>query len=195
MATILCVDADPLTGETVGRTLARAGHTAISAGAVPAALEALRRGGVDLILSDERVAGRSGLDLLALLKREGFDLPVIVTTGDGSIEHAVAAMKAGALDYVAKPMASEQVELAVGRALDVVRRRDSNGASHHAVDPLRGEDGPRVLLRSLNVQEAERVLIRHALDAAGQNRTRAAELLGISVRTLRNKLNRPAARV
>jgi DNA-binding NtrC family response regulator len=51
--------------------------------------------------------------------------------------------------------------------------------------------GDIIVLRSLNIDEAEKVLIEHALDATGQNRTRAAELLGISVRTLRNKLNRP----
>jgi len=48
-------------------------------------------------------------------------------------------------------------------------------------------------LTSLNVADAERVLIQHALAAADNNRTRAAELLGISVRTLRNKLNGPGA--
>jgi DNA-binding protein Fis len=46
-------------------------------------------------------------------------------------------------------------------------------------------------LSSLNVAEAERVLIQHALTASGNNRTKAADLLGISVRTLRNKLNGP----
>ena len=50
---------------------------------------------------------------------------------------------------------------------------------------------PSVTLTSFNVDAAEAVLIRHALEAAGHNRTRAAELLGISVRTLRNKLNGP----
>ncbi len=48
-----------------------------------------------------------------------------------------------------------------------------------------------IVLRTLNVNEAERVLIQRALERAHQNRTRAAELLGISVRTLRNKLNAP----
>jgi DNA-binding NtrC family response regulator len=55
-----------------------------------------------------------------------------------------------------------------------------------------GEAGA-INLTSLNVADAERVLIQHALAAADNNRTRAAELLGISVRTLRNKLNGPGA--
>jgi DNA-binding NtrC family response regulator len=56
-----------------------------------------------------------------------------------------------------------------------------------------GESGPPggVALTSLNVADAERVLIQYALTAADNNRTKAAELLGISVRTLRNKLNGP----
>ncbi|HEY5086499.1 MAG TPA: helix-turn-helix domain-containing protein, partial [Gemmatimonadaceae bacterium] len=56
----------------------------------------------------------------------------------------------------------------------------------------RRDDGVLVRLSSLNVEEAERELILKALEMAGNNRTRAAELLGISVRTLRNKLNTPA---
>jgi DNA-binding NtrC family response regulator len=51
--------------------------------------------------------------------------------------------------------------------------------------------GAGITLESLDVNAAERVLIQHALVASGNNRTRAAELLGISVRTLRNKLNGP----
>jgi len=54
------------------------------------------------------------------------------------------------------------------------------------------DDGVLVRLSSLNVEEAERQLIQKALEMSGNNRTRAAELLGISVRTLRNKLNAPA---
>jgi DNA-binding NtrC family response regulator len=64
------------------------------------------------------------------------------------------------------------------------------------VTPVAAEPGARptgeVLLSSLNVNDAERVLIQKALEATGGNRTKAADLLGISVRTLRNKLNSPA---
>jgi len=60
-----------------------------------------------------------------------------------------------------------------------------------AAEPA-SDDGVLVKLRSLNVEEAERQLITKALETAGGNRTRAADLLGISVRTLRNKLNAPS---
>ena len=51
--------------------------------------------------------------------------------------------------------------------------------------------GPSIVLQTLNVADAEKVLIQQALEATDNNRTRAAELLGMSVRTLRNKLNAP----
>jgi transcriptional regulator with GAF, ATPase, and Fis domain len=58
--------------------------------------------------------------------------------------------------------------------------------------PLGSGGGPSVVLQTLNVADAEKVLIQQALEATDNNRTRAAELLGMSVRTLRNKLNAPA---
>ena len=64
----------------------------------------------------------------------------------------------------------------------------AGSAAGHAAGT--GANG-NIALASLNVADAERVLIQHALAAADNNRTKAAELLGISVRTLRNKLNGP----
>ncbi len=72
----------------------------------------------------------------------------------------------------------------------IVPRPGENGSTHLPSRTGGGPD-PKVVLHSLNVHEAERVLIQQALDASNQNRTRAAELLGMSVRTLRNKLNAP----
>src|SRR5690606_26913996 len=60
-----------------------------------------------------------------------------------------------------------------------------------AIEQEIGTGGPAVVLRTLNVADAEKVLTQQALEATDNNRTRAAELLGMSVRTLRNKLNSP----
>jgi DNA-binding NtrC family response regulator len=72
-----------------------------------------------------------------------------------------------------------------------VRGPAAAAAVVRAAAPDDGGNPMRVVLESLDVNEAERVLIERALVVAGGNRTRAAELLGISVRTLRNKLNGP----
>jgi DNA-binding NtrC family response regulator len=70
---------------------------------------------------------------------------------------------------------------------------DATGAATvvAGVTPVTGTD-TGVILTTLNVADVERTLIARALEMAGGNRTRASELLGISVRTLRNKLNSPA---
>jgi len=70
------------------------------------------------------------------------------------------------------------------------RPTPSSGSMSTAAAPT-GHSAGAINLESLNVADAERVLIQHALTAADNNRTKAAELLGISVRTLRNKLNGP----
>jgi DNA-binding NtrC family response regulator len=61
-----------------------------------------------------------------------------------------------------------------------------------AESPTTAENDVLVKLTSLNVEEAERKLIAKALERANNNKTRAADLLGMSVRTLRNKLNTPS---
>jgi DNA-binding NtrC family response regulator len=139
MATILCVDDDPSIGLILEETLARAGHAPILARHVPEALQVLGRGGVDLVISDYRMPGLTGLELLELLAREGHDIPLIMLTGYASIEHAVAAIKAGAIDYITKPIRPQQLELAVGQALEFVRLRRENEALRREVMQLRNE--------------------------------------------------------
>src|SRR5665213_3480490 len=126
MATILYVDDEPSVGLILEDTLRRAGHDAVGARNVPQALQALAAGAIDLIISDYRMPGLTGLEFLALLRQEGYETPLIMLTGYGSIEHAVAAIKAGAIDYITKPVRPEQLELAVNQALEVVRLRREN---------------------------------------------------------------------
>jgi len=219
MATILHVDDEPSVGLLLEHTLSRAGHRSLGAGNVLEALQILSREHVDLIISDWQMPGLTGLELLALLRRESYEVPLVMLTDDASMEHAAATIKAGAIDYITKPVKPQQIELAVDHALEFVRLRRENetlrqelmksrnerqaparnaafmggavgsigvgGASAPAVPP------EAVVLTSLNIDEAERALIMRALEVTKGNRTRTAELLGISVRTLRNKLNGP----
>jgi DNA-binding NtrC family response regulator len=110
----------------------------------------------------------------------------------------VTAIKAGAVDYIPKPVHPQQLELAVEQALDSARVERPNEPTHRprtgistAGHGAASAPPGAVVLTSLNIDEAERALILRALEVTKNNRTRTAQLLGISVRTLRNKLNGP----
>lgn len=139
MARILHLDDEPSVGLIVADALSRAGHSPIGVHTVPEALQILARETVDLIISDYRMPGLTGLEFLELLQREGYDVPLIMLTGFGSIEHAVAAIKAGAIDYITKPVRAQQLELAVDQALEYVRLRRENEALRREVMEFRNE--------------------------------------------------------
>lgn len=139
MANILYVDDEPAVGMVVEDTLERAGHTPIGARSVPEALQVLERSEIDLIISDYRMPGLTGLEFLQMLTREGYDIPLIMLTGYASIEHAVASIKAGAIDYITKPVRPQQLELAVDQALEFVRLRRENESLRKEVMQFRNE--------------------------------------------------------
>src|SRR5205823_10115933 len=83
--------------------------------------------------------GMTGLEFLNLLREEAYDVPLIMVTGYASIEHAVQAIKAGASDYITKPVRPEQLEHAVTKALQVARLRKENDVLRQEVMALRNE--------------------------------------------------------
>ncbi len=137
MATILCVDDEAASILILEDALQRAGHKTIGVHNVQAAMNVLARGGIDLILSDYRMPGATGLEFLAEIEREGIDVPLIMVTGNASIEHAVASMKAGAIDYITKPIRAQQLELAVDQALEFVRLKRENAQLREEVSQFR----------------------------------------------------------
>src|SRR5881628_3552934 len=139
MANILYVDDEPAIRLILQDTLERLGHSAIGAQNVPEALGALARGDIDLIISDFRMPGLSGLEFLELLKDQGRDIPLIMLTGYATIEHAVAAIKAGAVDYITKPLQPEQLEHAVTQALELTRLKRENEALRREVMEIRAQ--------------------------------------------------------
>ncbi len=152
MATILYVDDEPAIGMLLEKTLERAGHRPVGARSVSEALQILARGGVDLIISDYRMPGLTGLEFLSLLARDGYDVPLIMLTGHASIEHAIAAIKAGAIDYITKPVDPQQLELSVEQALELVRLRRENATLRREVMALRHDQlilGDSIVIRDV----------------------------------------------
>jgi two-component system response regulator AtoC len=124
MPTILIVDDEEIHARALGRFLAGRGHMCEVATTATAAHEALRIVRPHLVLLDLRLGEADGLDVLRDLKVIDPALPVIMMTAYGSVETAVRAMKAGALDYLQKPMDLEELELVVTRALGEARTRE-----------------------------------------------------------------------
>ncbi|PYR77308.1 MAG: transcriptional regulator [Acidobacteria bacterium] len=98
--------------------LERQGHAVLEARDQPEALRFLQQGQADLVLSDLRLPAGDGFGVLRAAKEIDTDTPVIVMTAYGSIEDAVAAMKEGALDFLAKPIDPDHLLLLVTRALE-----------------------------------------------------------------------------
>jgi len=166
MATILYLDDEPAIGLILEDTLERAGHVPIGARTVPEALQALARGGVDLIISDYRMPGLTGVEFLEVLRQEGYDIPLIMLTGYATIEHAVESIKAGAIDYITKPVRAEQLELSVAKGLDVARLRRENDALRREVTEFRNErtivgDSPQIrrLLQTVSTAAPTRATV------------------------------------
>jgi DNA-binding NtrC family response regulator len=80
----------------------------------------------DLILTDYKLPGMSGLEMLQIVKRQNTTIPVIMMTAFGTIENAVEAMKAGAADFLPKPFSLDHLTTVVNKALEVRNLRDEN---------------------------------------------------------------------
>ncbi|MBA3507434.1 MAG: sigma-54-dependent Fis family transcriptional regulator [Betaproteobacteria bacterium] len=116
---ILIVDDEPDLLELLELTLSRMGLDTTRAESVAEAVRLLDRDPFDLCLTDMRLPDAEGLRVIEHINQKGLDVPVAVITAFGSAENAVAALKAGAFDYLAKPVALEQLRALVRQALKV----------------------------------------------------------------------------
>ena len=132
--TILVVDDDYSIRETFARYLAEAGYIVETAASAESAIAAV--GAVDpgLIITDVRMSGMTGMELLAAIRESLPDVDVIVITAHQDMETAMAAIKAGAYDYLVKPIGLDQLEIVVARCFRDrdVRRRASQLAGDAA---------------------------------------------------------------
>ena len=116
---VLVIDDEPDLLELLELTLSRMGLDTTRAESVGEAIRLLDKEPFDLCLTDMRLPDGEGLRVVEHINQKGLDVPVAVITAFGSAENAVAALKAGAFDYLAKPVALEQLRALVKQALKV----------------------------------------------------------------------------
>src|SRR6266850_1511975 len=134
--TLLVADDDPGLRESLERTLTREGYRVLLASDGRAALERLQDGAVDLIVTDLKMPGLTGLELLRAAKAIAPDVDVILLTAFGTVEEAVKAMKDGAYDFLTKPFRREQLLKLIDKALERRELIERNKVLQQRLDDL-----------------------------------------------------------
>jgi two-component system NtrC family response regulator len=124
--TVLIVDDDQSFRRVMEYQLREDGYRVLVAASAADALLHFKTGVIDVVLTDVRMPGADGMDLLAKLKATHPELPVIMLTAHGTIGAAVDAIKGGAFDYLTKPFTREQLRITLGKTLDVAALKREN---------------------------------------------------------------------
>ncbi|MEZ0211759.1 MAG: response regulator [Xanthobacteraceae bacterium] len=207
IARVLVVDDDPVQRRLIEAMLRRLGHEPLAADGGEAALRRLSDGHavpVDCVVLDLTMPGVDAMSVLGRLRALGIDTPVIVQAVHGSVDAAVAAVRAGACDFVVQPVAIERLQVSLANALaqaalksEVQRMRRSTGALAPAVIDAAPTTVPAdsALLALLDAEgrmrpldELEAEIIRFAIAHHDGRMSEVARRLKIGRSTLYRKL-------
>ena len=151
---VLVVDDEPDLLELLEMTLSRMGLDTSRAESVAEAQRMLDRDGYDLCLTDWNLPDGEGLRVVEHITQKALDVPVAVITAFGSPANAVAALKAGAFDYLAKPVALEQLRALVKQALKVPEKPQPAGTSYQLLGESSAMQQVRAMIERLAKSQA-----------------------------------------
>jgi DNA-binding NtrC family response regulator len=123
---ILIVDDQERVADVIATALAHAGYECETHQSGASALAAIEQRAVDAVVTDWKMTGMDGIELLREVRRRRPGLPVILITAYGSVSSAVAAMREGAFDYVTKPFDNDELRATIARALELTRLAREN---------------------------------------------------------------------
>jgi DNA-binding NtrC family response regulator len=184
---IFVIEDDPGVSEVVALLLSSEGYRVDSAASVKEGLRRIAAGDHDVVITDLKLPDGTGLDAVRLIHEKDRTLPIIMMTSYSSLESAVAALRAGAVDYIIKPFDNEELLHSVERALKERRMGRENAAlrrtlqSAYASRPILGESPgmQKALERMRKAAQSEanvllsgeygtgKELLAHALHARG----------------------------
>lgn len=124
--TLLIVDDEPNLRKVLGALLSKDGYEVLEAESGKAALDVLRRESVEIVISDLRMPGMDGLELLRRIRKEWPHIIVVMLTAHGTVDAAVEALKNGALDFLSKPFDKDEMRRVIAKAVETFDRRKSD---------------------------------------------------------------------
>jgi DNA-binding NtrC family response regulator len=148
---ILVVDDERIIREMLAHNLKSADYQVLLASSGKEALKIMRDQRVDVILSDQVMPEMDGMELLKKVKRRHSDLPFIVITAHARLEKAVEAIRAGAFDYVPKPVNPDELLVTIQRALEFKRLEGENVKLRGHLRDLYGFEG--IIAKSRNMMD------------------------------------------
>jgi two-component system, NtrC family, nitrogen regulation response regulator NtrX len=131
---ILVIDDEAEIRRSVRMILEYEGYEVLEASSGPEGVILAERESPDLVFLDIKMPGMDGLDALQRIKAFSETVPVVIISGHGTVSTAVEATKAGAFDFIEKPLASERVLVTIRNALDQTRLRDENKSLKRAAE-------------------------------------------------------------
>jgi two-component system nitrogen regulation response regulator NtrX len=131
---ILVIDDEAEIRRSVRMILEYEGYEVLEASSGPEGVTMAERESPDLVFLDIKMPGMDGLEALQRIKASNEILPVVIISGHGTVSTAVEATKAGAFDFIEKPLASERVLVTIRNALDQTRLRDENKSLKRAAE-------------------------------------------------------------
>ena len=140
MPTILIIDDNDTIREGLAIVVRKMGHVVLAASSGATGIELLRKHGADFVITDLKMDGMGGVEVLQKLREHDPDLPAMIVTAFGTVETAVEAMKLGAFDFLQKPFAPEVVRLKVERALELRQARKERTRLAAENEVLRADD-------------------------------------------------------
>jgi len=193
---ILAVDDDRTVLDAVVELLHTDGHAVETASCAEEAEALLCERFFDLVITDQVMPGQSGLDLIRVVQERDLGTPVLLVTGQAFLTTAAEALGAGAVDYLIKPIDPQHLRAVVNRVLRSAQESAGDPPAYISppgVDQLlqvSDSQGMIQIFIGTRMKEIERTVIACTLDALGWNKNKTAKVLGISRRSLYNKLAR-----
>jgi two-component system NtrC family response regulator len=197
MAKILIVEDEPKALRLLEEHLVHAGYQVSPAPSYEGAIPILEQQAIDLVITDLRLPGRSGSDLVEWISQTQPGLPVIVVTAYGSVADAVRLMRLGVVDYLEKPFDLDALSTVVGKTLDMVSLKAEHS---YLLSHVREEEEHPILVGSSRAMLQVRSLIsrvaasRSTVLVTGESGT-GKELVALAIHDAASERKKPLIRV